>query len=258
MLIVITSMGVLKHKPRIANTGEKVRNVLVILWREELERYGHTYGDLLGYLDDLQIQCAVSPWHDRDTWTSEGVLNWCTMHINPETGDLDEQYIREHDDIPAVGKNKKAHVHMLIKLKSQQTAQWFTNLFGGFIPINPVRWEKCYDVEASVCYFAHLHSPEKYPYDPSGIHAFGGLDTSCLLKKTEKHNTELLNAAHDLIDVCHIHYYYQLVQVAREQDDELFSFIVGKHSHFQSFLNSQRYEKQDKQKREKSDRNVEK
>ena len=62
-----------RARPRMANTGEKARNILGLVYIEDLQKAGHTYGDLLAYLDGMTCKCACSPVHDKDWFTSEDV-----------------------------------------------------------------------------------------------------------------------------------------------------------------------------------------
>lgn len=50
-----------KVRKRLCYTNEKLQNFLALIYIEDLEKAGFTFGDLLRYLDSLHIQCAVSP-----------------------------------------------------------------------------------------------------------------------------------------------------------------------------------------------------
>ena len=50
-----------KPRPRMATTGEKARNILGLVYVEDLEKAGHTYGDLLAYLDGMA--CGIGRQH---------------------------------------------------------------------------------------------------------------------------------------------------------------------------------------------------
>ena len=92
------------RRERLANTGEAVRNVICLIYMEDLLEAGKTYGDLLNYLDSLHCKAVCSPIHDRDHFTGQDVLDWCERHIDDQTGDLDVNYV---DSAPYVGKEKK-------------------------------------------------------------------------------------------------------------------------------------------------------
>ena len=72
---------------------------------EDLEKAGTDYFGLLRYIASLHIEACVSPVHDRDTFTSEDVRTWCEQHIDPDTGDLDMNYV---DSAPLCRQAKEA------------------------------------------------------------------------------------------------------------------------------------------------------
>lgn len=198
-----------RWKKRLAYSHEKVRNVCCIIYLEDLERSGHTYYDLLGYLASLHLECACSCVHEHDLWTATDVLDWCDQRIDPLTGDVcledmgmhkegegDEAYVVLDDEeklktVPFVGKPKKAHVHVLLKGPSQQNSKWWTDLFAGLMPMRETIWEKCLSVPGNMRYFGHLDDPDKYQYGIYGIQGFGGIDMSCLVRVDEIRKTEI-------------------------------------------------------------------
>lgn len=233
------------YRQRLSVTGEKVRNVLVLIWMEDLEASGHTYGDLLSYLDSLHVPCAVSPVHDSDHWTGPDVLNWCTRHIDPETGDVDLRYCKT--GAPYVGKEKDSHCHLLFKLKSQQNTKYWSELMCGLIDIRESMWEKCMDVDSSLRYFAHMDSPDKAQYDAGMIHGFGGLDMSALYKRSEADNVEIMMRVKQIMAENHVRYFYQLDDLVIESEDkQLISYLRGSYGYYTSILRSKADEKRDK------------
>lgn len=232
------------YRKRISETREKVRNVIVILWLDEMERHGKTYYDLLAYMDALHLEACVSPIHDKDTWDSNSVLDWCTMHIDPETGDLSEDYI---DDAPYVGKYKKPHIHLLIKAPSQQDTTWWSELMSGFIPdMKETRWDKCFSLSGSIRYWCHMDSPDKHRYSEWEIHGIAGIDMSCLSKRDTHTNDELANMVQDAIKFYKIKYYHQLLDTVFELGDaELTSYVRGTHALWRGYLHDKAQEIKD-------------
>lgn len=225
-----------KYRKRIATTGEKVRNVIVLIYIEDLEDAGTTYYGLLEYISNLHIEACVSPIHDRDHFTGEDVRAWCEQHIDPDTGDLDVNYL---DDAPYVGKPKKPHCHVLFKITSQQDAYWWSELMSGLIDIRPTMWDKCYSVPGSIRYWAHMDDPEKAQYSPYDIHGFAGIDLSPLTKVDDKTRTDLFNCTYDMIKHHGCCYFYQLIDLAQDAGDaELVAYIRGTHSVWQTYLGS--------------------
>lgn len=232
------------YRKRLSETGEKVRNVIVIIWIEELDNYGWTYYDLLSYLDGLHMPACVSPIHDRDTWDGQSVLDWCTMHINPETGDLDEKYI---DKAPYVGMVKKPHIHLMFKGPNQQDAFWWTELMSGLLPdMKPTRWDKCFSVNGSMRYWAHMDSTHKARYSEYDIVGIGGIDLSPLSKKDEQTCIEYSNDVYDMITFYKIRYFHQLIDTAKSLgEQDLVSYIQGTHTLWRNYLLSRMQECKD-------------
>ena len=42
-----------------------MRNVIVIIWMEELEKLGKGLYDLVAYMDALHLEACISPVHDQ-------------------------------------------------------------------------------------------------------------------------------------------------------------------------------------------------
>ena len=145
------SKGAFVRRKRLYQTGKKVRNSICLIYVEQLEKAGKTYGDLIAYLDSLHCKAVVSPIHDRDLFTSQDVFAWCERHIDPETGDVGTQYL---DDAPYVGKPKKPHIHLGILSKSQRNAQEWSEYMSGIVDIAPSMWEKMEDFEGFTRYCA--------------------------------------------------------------------------------------------------------
>lgn len=230
-------------RPRLSDTGEKVRNVICLIYIEDLEACGATYGDLLAYLDSLHMEACVSPIHDRDCFTADDVWKWCERHIDPETGDLDIKYV---DDAPYVGKPKKPHCHLLLKNTAQQNAFWYSDLLSGVVDIRPSLWDKCVSVTGSMRYWAHMDSPEKAQYSPMGIHGFGGIDMSCLMKRDETTNVALAAAVHDMVTQHNCRYFHELVDLAYEVGDvDLVSYLRGQGAFWSNYMNSRAAKRRD-------------
>jgi hypothetical protein len=209
------------------------------VYLEDLENNGLTYGDLLAFLDSLHMKCACSPIHDMDFFTADDVWKWCEGHIDPETGDLDERYI---DSAPYVGKQKKPHVHLLFMNRSKKSVSDMQELFG-LIDVRPTMWERADDPFSLIRYFAHLDSPDKYPYSAYDIHGFGGINLDVLVMNESKaHMHELTGLIMDLIDERQIRYFWQLVHYIRREypDPEMEACVYGKHALFNSVIKSKR------------------
>ena len=244
-------------RPRVCNIPNfKCYNYIVLVYMEDLEANGLTYGDLLSFLDSLHMKCAVSPIHDMDRFTSEDVWKWCESHIDPETGDLDEKYV---DSAPYVGKPKKPHVHILFMNRSKKSVEDMGELFS-LIEVRPTMWDKCEDPASMIRYFAHMDQDDKYPYSPYDIHGFGGINLDVLVVNDSKSRMHMLTGLiMDLIEEKDIYYFVQLVIYIRKEypDPEMEACVYGRNQLFNAVIKSKREahydliaEKERKRKRE--------
>lgn len=232
------------RKKRLCNTNQKVRNVIGLIYVENLEKAYKSYGDLVAYLDSKHCRAVVSPIHDRDTFTSQDVFDWCERHIDPETGDLDEQYI---DDAPYVGKPKKPHIHIGILSKTQRTAQEWSEFMSGLIDMNPSIWEKMEDFQGFTRYCAHLDSPNKAQYSAFDIVGIAGVDLSCLLKTDEHERITNLTAMMNEINNRHFRSFHAFANFCFHSGDmALISALRGNSSLVAAYFTSMRYERMDK------------
>ncbi len=104
--------------------------------------------DYLEILKNEQVSFALSPWHDRDTWSS-----------------LDEKKNPEHK----AGTPKKKHRHGVLifsSLKSYEQVKEITDEIGALRP------ERSKDINKSIQYFIHKNDPEKFQYDKADIYSY--------------------------------------------------------------------------------------
>lgn len=235
------SLGKRRVRPRVCNIpGYKGYNYTCIIYIEDLiHKDAMTYGSLLAHLDCLHVRCAVSPIHDMDEFTADDVWSWCEGHIDPETGDLDEHYF---DDAPYVGKKKKPHVHLLFMNRSKKSVQEMQDILG-LDSVRLTMWERAEDPFSLIRYFAHLDSPDKYPYSVYDIHGFGGINLDALVVNDSKsHMHEITNLIVDLIQQENIMYFHVLVTTVRTKypDPDFESCVYGRNSLFNAIIKSRR------------------
>lgn len=232
-----------KARPRLSMTGKKVYNVVGLIFLEDIEKAGFTHGDLMAYLDNLHVRCAISPIHDRDHWTADDVWGWCEERIDPETGDLDLRYL---DSAPYVGKAKKPHVHILFMFPRQTSAEEVTELLSGLLDVRVTMWEKAVDPSAALRYFAHLNSPEKAQYSPYDIIGFGGIKLDALMEVSKSETAEITRVLVDIIMRNNIFYFCDLVTAVYDMDDpQVISVMFGRNVLFNQIINSRRQKKFD-------------
>ena len=108
-------------------------------------------------LDEMHVQFAVSPLHDRD--------------------------------INADGSLKKSHHHVLLYfdgVKSYEQIKEITDALCSPIP------QRCHDAKALVRYFCHMDNPNKAQYNPSDIRAGGGFDVAEALRPSSSARYDLI------------------------------------------------------------------
>lgn len=225
--------------------GEKKRVVGCILWMEDLEREGLTYGDVLAHVDGLCMKAVVSPVHNQDKYTAEDVRNWCSRHIDPDTGDVETKYTNL---IPSVGMPKKPHVHLGFKSTRQMTRKECSDLLlGGLIDYPETKWAVIPDWDSYCCYMCHMYNPDKAQYSPLDVHGFGGVDLSMLMSDRDKVQ-ELINIS-DIMDYAHenrYRYIHQVYNWARTIGDfNLVSTVQAKASFINMLLTSERQQRID-------------
>lgn len=221
--------------------GEKARNVLGLIYMEDVN---DDYGAILQHLDSLQIPCACSCVHDRDTFTEGDIRKFVADRTDKDTGEVDKSVL---DGLPTLGQHKKAHVHILLRMPGPKSGEDFTEMMAPLVYIAPNRWEKCNSPEASLRYFGHLDTPEKAQYGALSVKGFGGLDMSCLLKTSKTSNIEVLLQVMRHVDKYKVRHYNQLVRWAMETADlDIISCVAGRASFFAAFFKGQYDERQEK------------
>lgn len=229
---------------RLYETGAKVRNVIFLVYLEDLERAGKGYGDVIAYLDSKHCKAVVSPLHDKDKWTREDVWGWCERHIDPETGDVGEAYL---DRAPFVGKLKKPHIHVGICSKSQRDAYGWRDFMRGLVEIRPSMFEKMEDWAGFVRYTAHLDSPDKYPYCAMDVVPIAGADVSCLLRTDEHTRVTNFSNLVKFVKARKIQNFHTLVDLVSESGDyELLDTVNHYGGMMASYFGSKRWERMDR------------
>lgn len=236
--------------------GEVCRNAACLIWQEELEAHGKTYGDLLAFCEGLNIPVAVSPWHNKDRYTADDVRKWVDRHIDPDFYDFISEDIEEvRSKAPRVGDFKKTHAHVIIKNAGPRNRDYFTKLFAPFLHLSPTKWEKVEHLEAMTQYLCHKNTPSKHRYSELDIHGFGGYDLSCLLKddKLDKLNTLMVVCKE--IENGRFRYYHQLDFWAKSTGDmDIINCVSGRSSYFGAIFRSLREERLDKAQSAKEER----
>lgn len=227
--------------------GERVRQAWCVIFLEDVIKNAKTkedkenpYGLVLKHLAGLKsVTCACSPLHDQDTYDEQDVQNWVARHINPDTGDVAEEYLELQ---PKVGDNKKVHVHILIVDKGPHHREWFNNLLLDIVPdLKPNRWQKVVKLDAAIRYLAHLDHKEfgKHEYSALDVHGFGGMDLSALLRQDKYAKVDTLFFVQRWIFDNEIRHYHKLVHWAWSLGDyEIINCVTGRASYFSAYFRS--------------------
>lgn len=123
------------------NKNQRTRNWTLVLYPDSAP------ANWKNIIDDLHIQYAISPLHDKD----------------------------QNED----GTSKKPHYHILLvfeSVKSYSQILEITELLNAPIP------QTCNSPKGLVRYMLHLDNPEKHQYEQSDLVSGGGLDIVELLK----------------------------------------------------------------------------
>lgn len=236
---------------RLLDPNEGARNMGCMVWVEDLEKRGYTYGDLLAFLEDLHVQCVCSPIHDRDTYTAEDVRGWCKRHLDPDTGEVAEESLPLQ---PVMGNPKKPHVHVYFKFKGPRKPKDFAKYWADFVPeVTEKRFVLVPDWDAMVRYCAHMDAPNKAPYDPAMIHGFSNVDMSAIWESHCFNKVQVLLEINQTIKKNRIENYKRLNNWAIGTGDvDIISFVKGNHSYFCAIFAAHRQEKIDRAEKKKS------
>lgn len=234
--------------------GEKegVRMAGTIIWCEDLEREGLTYGDLLAYLEDSCVEWVCSPIHNRDKYTPADVKGWIKRHeslIDATTGDIASEY---EIMVPKVGDSKKPHIHLYGKVSGPKRAAQWAALLEDFAPLN-YRWVKVPDWGRIVRYCAHMDAPSKAQYDPHMVKGFGNADLSALDETTKVSKYQVLLEVNQYIERNRIRNFYRLNRWALSTADvNVIACVSGRASYFKAIFDALALESEQQRKRKAS------
>lgn len=225
--------------------GEKARTVTTIVWLEQLERrWGEDWKRMwYGYLADLRCMVACSPLHDQDVYSDEDVRNWTRRHLDPDTGELADEYTNA---LPKVGDPKKPHFHIVLIVKGPMNREDFSSLFLDIVWISPTKWQRVIHLDTITRYLAHMDNPEKAQYSCFDIMGWGGYNLKPLtIQKSDEFTKAMAMASvMDYIEENDVIYYHHLVKWAKGLGDyDIFSCVVGRFGTFVAYFRDVRDER---------------
>lgn len=150
----------------------------------------------LDFLEELHVACAVSPLHDRDTYTEKD-----------EEKATEEQRTREQFPVIA-GMPKKPHYHVYMHFDSLKS---MSQVLGILAPLGVSHVEVVNSSKAYIRYLAHLDSHGKHKYEVDKVVTLNGCDVSALSRSTAINESACLHKLMRTIEECSITSFDELV-----------------------------------------------
>ena len=180
-------------------------------------------------LEELGVQCAISPRHDKDVYTKEDFEKW----------------LRKNEKEPEwkVGDLKKPHYHILFHFGGPTTwnnVKQICDTIGATIP------KKVFSNSGYYNYLCHLGEKDKAQYNPKDIRILNGYTIT--LSESEE-----IQLRYDIISDINkedIKEYRQIVDLYRDNGDVDKFKIVTTPAYvnvFKSYVNSKRWEKKEEE-----------
>lgn len=167
----------------------------------------------LEVLESMHIPFILSPWHDKD--------------INKETGEF-----------------KKPHKHGALFFESLKSHSQVSELLTEHLN-TPAHVEIVMSPKGMYDYFTHAENPEKTLYDINDIEFGCGFELDKFL--LSNNNNQFLTTVIDIIEKHNFTEFNNLVRYARTENPQLLNLIMNKTYFFAKYLDSRRYNKQDKE-----------
>lgn len=172
----------------------------------------------LDILEEMHIPFVLSPWHDKD--------------VNKETGEF-----------------KKAHKHGALYFDSLKSYSQVSELVTTHLN-TPAHVEVIMSPKGMYDYFTHAENPEKTLYDINDIESGCGFDLDKFL--ITNNSDDFLTLVIDTIEEYNFLEFNSLVHYARTENPKLLSLIMDKTYFFAKYLDSRRYDKNNKEKKHAS------
>lgn len=172
----------------------------------------------LDILEEMHIPFVLSPWHDKD--------------VNKETGEF-----------------KKAHKHGALYFDSLKSYSQVSELVTTHLN-TPAHVEVIMSPKGMYDYFTHAENPEKTLYDINDIESGCGFDLDKFL--ITNNSDDFLTLVIDTIEEHNFLEFNSLVHYARTENLKLLSLIMDKTYFFAKYLDSRRYDKNNREKKHAS------
>lgn len=187
----------------------------------------YTIETIIDIIEEIGLQVAISPRHDKDIYTKEDYEKW-----EKKNGEKPEWKI---------GDYKKAHYHILIHFNGPTTYNNVKELcekIGATIP------KKVYSNNGYFNYLCHIGLKEKAQYDPKDIKLLNGYEITL----TENEEIQLAQDIIGDIQKNEFKEYREVVDYYMEIGDvDRFSVIKKQVNFFKTYINSKRWSKEEKE-----------
>lgn len=130
-----------EHDDRIRQQG---------LWWSFIVYEDSVPDNYIAKLQATNMQIALSPWHDKDTWNHDS-----PEMVNAETGEIIPKGARYK-----MGDRKKIHRHGIIKSDKKISWREMNTLLQNILHCPYI--QKCRSLRNAYDYFLHINNPEKY------------------------------------------------------------------------------------------------
>lgn len=179
------------------------------------------------YLQSLHVACAISPLHDKDTYTEIDAMDW---DKRVKDGKIDP----EESTRPVPGVLKKPHHHVVLFFgRNKRSVQQMQEVM---LPICPgLRWfEPVRNLGGYTRYLCHLDDDDKVTYSVDDVWTCGHYDLSPLWEVSKADKRGAVGTLCDYASQYGIYNYCDLVDVVRELDSPALLDCVVERSFFLS------------------------
>ena len=159
-------------------------------------------------LDEMHLRCAISPLHDKDTYTAD-VVDKDSGEVKHKKGEL-----------------KKPHHHVIVvfdSVKAYSQVQEICRRIGA----NEVP-KRLYDLKASLRYLCHLDNPKKAPYSIDDVVTLGGMEYGEEINSDKERENEVSSEVSRILNLSAEHELWNFAAMADflvSEEPELFTCL---------------------------------
>lgn len=200
----------MKIQKSIQKKETRTRNWWFVLYPESAPE------DWKQRIDDLHIQYAISPLHDKDK--------------NPD------------------GELKKPHWHIILMFESVKSYQQIKEITDG---LNAPIPQAVNGLVGTVRYLIHKDNPDKYQYKKTEIITGGGFDVVELINRSPSDKRAILKEIYEFIKSNDVTEFCELTDYAFENNSDWFEILMDGHTMvFDAVIKSRRHSSKLQQERD--------